>query len=157
MAFWAAIAVGVTCVLHVLLILLCRVYNRHPPPLLEFPRLELLMFLLVTQPVGQLAGRGFSGFRSHVLPSPLPAWPVPQLAGRGPFVLLPLAPVRFLPALSLPVQPMLLHCCQCTLATGCPCNGAQRPAAALSFPRRASCRHRMPPRKLSWPTTQAPQ
>ena len=58
MAFWAAIAVGVTCVLHVALILLCRVYNRHPPPLLEFPRLELLMFLLITQPVGQLAGRG---------------------------------------------------------------------------------------------------
>lgn len=67
MAFWAAIAVGVTCVLHVLLILLCRVYNRHPPPLLEFPRLELLMFLLITQPVGQLAGRGRLDVNSPLL------------------------------------------------------------------------------------------
>lgn len=56
-AFWAAIAVGATCVLHVALILLCRAWNRHPPPMLEFPRLELFMFMFVTQPVGQLAGR----------------------------------------------------------------------------------------------------
>jgi hypothetical protein len=127
-AFWAAIAVGVTCVLHVALILLCRVYNRHPPPLLEFPRLELLMFLLITQPVGQLAGRG------RLLVSSLVS-ACYVFACTSHAAALALFLVRSWPNL----HPAWVLSCPL-------------PAAALSLPQRASCRHRLSPLKLSWPT-----
>lgn len=65
---------GVTCVLHAILILLCRYWHRTPPPLLEFPRLELFLFMFITQPVGQLAGReAFPDFYGATLWDVLPA------------------------------------------------------------------------------------
>jgi len=46
---------GVVLVLHAALVLFYRRRGRHPPELLEFPRVELFAMLLMTQPIGQSA------------------------------------------------------------------------------------------------------
>lgn len=55
--FWVAIAFGCLLVLHVLLVVAFRCFHRHPPSLLEFPRLELLLLLTMMQPIGQAAAQ----------------------------------------------------------------------------------------------------
>lgn len=42
-------------ILHTALVLLFRRRGRHPPEVLEFPRVELFALLLMTQPIGQSA------------------------------------------------------------------------------------------------------
>ena len=54
-AFWCGVVLGVVLVLHAALVLFYRRRGRHPPELLEFPRVELFAMLLMTQPIGQSA------------------------------------------------------------------------------------------------------
>ena len=45
-------------VLHIVIVLVCRRMGlRGPPPVLEFPRLELWLALALLQPFGQGCGR----------------------------------------------------------------------------------------------------
>ena len=54
-AFWCGVVLVVVIVLHAVLVLFYRGRGRHPPELLEFPRVELFALLLLTQPIGQSA------------------------------------------------------------------------------------------------------
>lgn len=46
-AFWVAVLAACCIVLHTLLVLAFRCFHRHPPAILEFPRLELFMLLFM--------------------------------------------------------------------------------------------------------------
>jgi hypothetical protein len=56
-AFWIAVALAITLVVHVLGIVVARLAGWRPPAWLEFPRAELAVLLLCLQPAAQCTGQ----------------------------------------------------------------------------------------------------
>ena len=54
-AFWCGIVLFAVLVLHTMVVLYFRRRGRHPPEMLEFPRVELFALLLMIQPIAQSA------------------------------------------------------------------------------------------------------
>lgn len=56
-AYWVGVATALILGTRLLLILLARWrHDRHLPPLLQFPRLDLFLALLLVSPIAQAAG-----------------------------------------------------------------------------------------------------
>ncbi len=56
-AFWIAVTLGATLLVHGLGIVVVRLAGWRPPAWLEFPRSELAVLLLCLQPAAQCTGR----------------------------------------------------------------------------------------------------
>lgn len=56
-AFWMAMALVVALVVHVVLGLLLKLAGLRYPAFMDWPRLEIVVVLLLLQPAAQCAGR----------------------------------------------------------------------------------------------------